>query len=336
VIDWVKANLPLSEPLDLPHGRIVRISPDGEIEWDLKAWLEVPSSSGDTRIRLRVSGDLLEVSGNPSKWLQGHNLWGSDDLVNLTVDMTLAALEALSVRPNPADEAGWRTGGFGVKLAHVAVMFDLGSDDAVVEYLRWLEGAPASNRRVHGLRKGSTVSWTTRALRMKAYHKLQELLDTKQLANHDLRDELLAWASGKLRWEVELRSRELRRLKLDLGVLWKGLDATSVALAYAKLVEMPTRQNPRMAHLDVPQHLRGTLFLWAQGVDLRVALSRRTYYRHRKELLAYGVDIARPPTNEERMRPFEAMVCPFPPLHELPVATPPADLVAKLRAKVLS
>jgi hypothetical protein len=334
VIDWVKANLPLSEPLDLPHGRIVRISPDGEIEWDLRAWLEVPSSSGDTRIRLRASGDLLEVSGNPSKWLQGHNLWGSDDLVNLTVDMTLAALEALSVRPNPADEAGWRTGGFGVKLAHIAVMFDLGSDDAVMEYLRWLEGAPAANRRVHGILKGSTVSWTTRALRMKAYHKLQELLDTKQLANHDLRDELLAWASGKLRWEVELRSRELKRLRLDHAAFWMGVDATGVALAYAKLVEMPARQARRLAVLDLPAHLRGTYALWADGVDLRVALSRPTYYRHRKELLTYGVDISRPPTEEERL-PVVALP-PFPPLHELPVATPPADLVAKLRARTLS
>lgn len=333
MIDWVKANLPLSEPLDLPHGRIVRISPDGEIEWDLKMWLEVPSSSGDTRIRLRVSGDLLEVSGNPSKWLGGHNLWGSDDLVGLTVDMTLAALEALSARPNAADEARWRAGGFGVKLAHVAVMFDLGSDEAVIEYLRWLEGAPASNRRVHGLLKGSTVSWTTRALRMKAYHKLGELLDTKGLANHDLRDELLGWASGKLRWEVELRSRELRRLKLDQAALWKEVDATGVALAYAKLVEMPTRQAPRLALLDLPPHLRGTYALWAQGVDLRVSLSRRTYYRHRKELLAYGVDISRAPTDEERMRPLEAVASPFPPLHELPVATPPAELVAKLRAR---
>lgn len=327
MIDWVKADLPLSAPLGLPHGSVLRLSPDGEVEWQTVTWHDVPNGSGDTSVRLRAWSDVLEISGNPSKWFQGHNLWGSDDLVTLTVDLALAALEALGARPPAPDEARWRAGGFAVKLAHVTVMFDLGSDEAVLEYLHWLEGARASNRRVNGLRKGSTVSWSSRALRMKAYHKLQELLDTRGLANHPQRAELLAWASGKLRWEVELRSRELKRLGLDTGSMWLGLgDTQKIALAYAKLVEMPTRQNPKISGLDVPTHLRATLFLWSQGADPRISLSRPTYYRHRKELLAYGYDITRPPTDEERTTPIERLQCPFPPLWELPLATPPASL----------
>jgi hypothetical protein len=212
-----------------------------------------------------------------------------------------------------------------VKLAHVTVMFDLGSDDAVLEYLHWLDGAKAANRRVNGLRKGSTVAWSSRALRMKAYHKRQELLDTRGLAKHPYRDRLLSWASGKLRWEVELRSRELKRLNLDAGSMWLALgDTRKLALAYAKLVEMPTRQSPKMSGLDVPNHLRATLFLWSQGADLRISLSRPTYYRHRKELLALGYDISRPPTESERTTPIERLQCPFPPLWELPIAEPPA------------
>lgn len=324
MIDWVKADLPLSEPLTLPHGSVLRLSPDGEIEWQTLTWYDVPNGSGDTSIRLRAWTDTLEISGNPNKWFQGHNLWGSSDLVGLTVDLALASLSTLGVQPPEPDKARWRAGGFTVKLAHVNVMFDLGTDEAVLEYLHWLEGAKASNRRVNGLRKGSTVSWTNRSLRMKAYHKLQEVLDTKGLANHPQCSQLLAWASGKLRWEVELRSRELKRLKLDTGAMWQSLgDTQKLALAYAKLVEMPTRPNPKITGLDVPNHLRGTLFMWSQGVDLRVTLSRPTYYRHRKELLAYGYDITRPPTEEERTTPIERLQCPFPPLWELPIATPP-------------
>lgn len=324
MIDWVKADLPLSTPLDLPHGSVLRLSPDGEIEWQTIAWHDVPNGSGDTSVRLRAWSDTLEISGNPNKWFQGHNLWGSGDLVGLTVDLALAALATLGARPPEPDEARWRAGGFAVKLAHVTVMFDLGSDDAVLEYLHWLEGAKAANRRVNGLRKGSTVAWSSRALRMKAYHKLQEVLDTKGLANHPLRSQLLAWASGKLRWEVELRSRELRRLCLDNASIWLMLgDTQKLALSYAKLVEMPTRQNPKVAGLDVPHHLRGTLLLWSQGADLRVSLSKRTYYRHRRELLEYGYDITRPPTEDERTTPLERLQCPFPPLWELPIAAAP-------------
>lgn len=324
MIDWVKADLPLASPLDLPHGSVLRLSPDGEIEWQTIAWHDVPNGSGDTSVRLRAWTDVLEISGNPNKWLNGHNLWGSDDLVGLTVDLARSALATLGARPPEPDEARWRAGGFAVKLAHVTLMFDLGTDDAVLEYLHWLEGASASNRRVNGLRKGSTVSWSTRSLRMKAYHKLQELVDTKGLANHPLRSQLLAWASGKLRWEVELRSRELKRLHLDTADMWLALgDTQKLALAYAKLVEMPTRQNPKVAGLDVPRHLRGTLLLWTQRADLRVSLSKRTYYRHRRELLEYGYDITRPPTEDERTTPLERLQCPFPPLWELPLASPP-------------
>lgn len=331
MIDWVKADLPLSEPLDLPHGRVIRLSADGDIEWETRTWHDVPNGSGDTSVRLRAWSDVLEVSGNPNKWFAGHNLWGSDDLVGLTVELALAALATFGVRPPEPDEARWRAGGFAVRLAHVTLMFDLGSDDAVVEYLGWLEGAPASNRRVHGLRKGSTVAWTTRSLRAKAYHKLQELLDTRALANHPDRDRLLAWAAGKLRWEVELRSRELKRLGLDAGSMWLGLgDTRNIALTYAKLIQMPTHAKPKVAGLDVPQHLRATLFLWSQGADLRISLSRPTYYRHRKALLEYGYDISRPPAPEERTPPIERLRCPFPPLWELPIAEPPEQPAKQL------
>ena len=46
----------------------------------------------------------------------------------------------------------------------------------------------------------------------------------------------------------------------------------------------------------MPQHLRGYLARWKGGEDLRQALSKRTYYRVRRELLPHaGVDIATPP-----------------------------------------
>lgn len=48
--------------------------------------------------------------------------------------------------------------------------------------------------------------------------------------------------------------------------------------------------------------LQGTYKLWAACVDLHDLLSRATWYRHRRELLKFGVDIAQPPAG----RVFEA------------------------------
>ena len=44
--------------------------------------------------------------------------------------------------------------------------------------------------------------------------------------------------------------------------------------------------------MDFPQRLRSTYTLWQIEEDLRSTLPKATYYRHRKELLPYGIDIA--------------------------------------------
>ena len=43
---------------------------------------------------------------------------------------------------------------------------------------------------------------------------------------------------------------------------------------------------------DLPRHLRGTYASWRNGWPLKLSLS--TFYRHRRLLLAYGVDISIP------------------------------------------
>ena len=41
---------------------------------------------------------------------------------------------------------------------------------------------------------------------------------------------------------------------------------------------------------DLPRHLRATYASWRDGLAL--TLSRRTFFRHRAALLAYGIDIS--------------------------------------------
>lgn len=316
MIDWLKANLPLSEPLGLEHARLIRLGPGGEVEWEARSWSSV-EGSGDASVRLRESPGLLEFSGNPAKFLRGHNLAGSSDLVPVAVAAVLRALDRLGARPEHADLLRWREGRFDLKLVHVNAYLDLGTDERALEYLRWLEGASVSRRWARGMLRGSTVSWTSRALRLKVYHKLQEVLDRRLL--HHLREKcasrVVGWLTGKLRFEIELRSRELKRLGLQKGELWNGLDLRRLVLHYAEAVELPKAPPVSASSLQVPRHLRATVLLWREGVDLRTALPRRTFYRHRRELLEYGIDITRPPTPEERLEPVKTP--PFPSLAEV-------------------
>ena len=51
-----------------------------EIEWTTQTRLSL-TGSHDSSISIRsLTPQTIEISGNPAKWLQGHNLFGSNDL----------------------------------------------------------------------------------------------------------------------------------------------------------------------------------------------------------------------------------------------------------------
>ncbi len=80
MIDWVTRHSPLPSLRD-NGGRIASISPDGEIEWQVEKKQQV-SGSHESNISIKSNGaSHLYFDGNPSKWLQGHNLFGSNNLI---------------------------------------------------------------------------------------------------------------------------------------------------------------------------------------------------------------------------------------------------------------
>ena len=91
MIDWVTAELAcLHWPIDA--GRVLKISPNQDIEWETRCRASV-TGSYESSISLKSVGGNgrgqathILLSGNPSKFLQGHNVFGSDDLLALVSD----------------------------------------------------------------------------------------------------------------------------------------------------------------------------------------------------------------------------------------------------------
>ena len=91
MLDWVTAELPC-EYVPFDAGRIMKINTDGTIDWESPcrktitgSWessLQVKSIGGDGQ----GTATHIQLSGNPSKYLQGHNIVGSDDLIGLVHD----------------------------------------------------------------------------------------------------------------------------------------------------------------------------------------------------------------------------------------------------------
>ena len=76
VIDWITAVLPCSHQEPIRGGRLMAVSSDGEIEWEfVKPQSLTGSHESSIQVQTRAP-NVLWISGNPAKWLQGHNVFG--------------------------------------------------------------------------------------------------------------------------------------------------------------------------------------------------------------------------------------------------------------------
>ena len=104
MIDWVTARLRCThDSSKLFGGLVVSMNAKGEVEWQTEKRVVVEGSySKYITVRSHTDG-VIEVSGNPAKFLQGHNVFGSDDLIHL-VTKTLDRLIALDIGLTPTEE----------------------------------------------------------------------------------------------------------------------------------------------------------------------------------------------------------------------------------------
>lgn len=85
MIDWLTGIFPCTHK-PLPAGSVVSVDADGAIEWETVKRLTVRGSHEAT-MKVRSIGSNgegkathLYIDGNPSKFLQGHSVVGSDEL----------------------------------------------------------------------------------------------------------------------------------------------------------------------------------------------------------------------------------------------------------------
>ncbi len=86
MIDWLTGIFLAHKPL--PAGSVVSVDADGAIEWETVKRLTVRSHEATMKVRsIGSNGEgkatHLYIDGNPSKFLQGHSVVGSDDIQGL-------------------------------------------------------------------------------------------------------------------------------------------------------------------------------------------------------------------------------------------------------------
>lgn len=301
MIDWVSCELPCRH-LPLNAGAVMKIDEHGSLEWRAPCRMRVEGSH-ESGVQVRSSGVIddhgrastLWFSGNPSKFLQGHNVFGSDDLISLMVDTYLKVLSSLGIAPEVNDLRQVKEGAYPLNMIDINQSFELPSRSDV---LAWIRAAEFKSKTRHGRpsMKGGTLYWGKSSQRwaLKVYSKGEEIEAPKhRLPEAFTNTPLSKWADTKLRLELRLKKKELREMDIENASHMTVQRAREMYLTYVRKLEMSEQVAlSDEQQLNLPRGLCSTYILWKQGQDLRSILPKNTYYRHRRALLENGIDIA--------------------------------------------
>ena len=168
-----------------------------------------------------------------------------------------------------------------------------------VQVLSWIKAAANSSRlryRGRGQFSGDTLyhGKSSRRWALKCYSKYLEIMAKgHKLPPELLIPQLLDWADKSLRIEAVIRSMELKRRGLDFASAWTPEAAKLLLQDLIGHLEMTDSFIlPDEVVELLPTRLKPVYSLWISGHDMHTQYARRTFYRHRSELLKYGIDIA--------------------------------------------
>lgn len=301
-------------------GRVLALNPGGGVEWEKSGHVTVPGSHDNRLFVASPDGCGLYLSGNPVKFFQGHNLFGSTDHTGLFFCAGQAARE-LGLFPQPEVFEHQFLPPRWTRL-DLTRSYRFATD---AEARAWLRDVAAAARSRHGgaVLTDGTVYWGKGSKRwvMKAYLKSDEIKARGR--GHRFSNSLSVipgalsaltdWASGVVRFELMLRGLELDLLNRQLAPAGLSVDDVPARQVWGWYWDRLTwNRNVEAVEVDVldaslKPHLRGYLARWRAGEDLRSDLPAPSYYRVRRQLLAAcGVDIATPPPPRPGSAPQEA------------------------------
>ena len=299
MIDWVSAILPCKhDPSKLISGLVMSFDAQGNNEWTVNKTLSVEGSySSKIQIKSHTENQIY-ISGNPTKFLQGHNLFGSNDLVSIMGKFfdELLKHENLGLCPDPFQYANIKDGHYELTRVDVNESWHLDNKKDVLAWIRAVGSTAYMKHRGAGQFSGDTAYFgkNSRRWSLKCYSKGHELsAKGHRLPKELMIPELLEYADKALRIEAVIRSMELKRLGLDYASNWDIDTATMLLRSYLDNLEMSDVYMLKDDVLDsLPMRLRMVYQSWLNGDDLKQIMTKPTFYRVRKEMEKYGIDIS--------------------------------------------
>ena len=316
MIDYLTVRITLPRPL--PHaidgGHFTRTGEAGEVEQSTARRKRVIGSHEATlHIRAQSTAEL-ELTGNPAKFVQGHNLYGSSDPVEV-LWAALLLMEGAGALPCSLASLGLSgplTMASCTEISRIdcTVMllgltwFDVETSLRSLRVAgrlrdRGASGLPHPWDRGGGVTFGSAPGKSMRHRSITFYSKGEDVKVHPLPALMANDSEVMEWVKRSLRCEVRLGSNYLRKTGLRAMENWTAETALDEWKAMMERVDMNGSDERPEGLEKLPAHLQVAYAAWLSGADLSTMFARRTYYRKRAEILkAIDVDIAIPKPTE--------------------------------------
>ncbi|VVE37383.1 hypothetical protein PPN31114_03977 [Pandoraea pneumonica] len=255
------------------------------------------------------NGAAINICSSPLTPLQGHNVFGSDNVRVLCSTLICAVLNALQLEYTERQRVAWRAGKFTLGAFDITYRFGLPEGvtlKQILEHIRltlpW-EFRPAVSSQGVGIR----FEVPRRNAAFLLYDKAQKLTDQRTRSLKYLRavvgdddvEKILAGlnaaALNSVRVELKLDKKYLAQHKLNRGSAWTVEKVREVfweETAHLRLESYVPLRQLRNKIDGVGKHLHYILELWAREADLRAICPASTFDRHRSAIRkATGIDI---------------------------------------------
>lgn len=247
-------------------------------------WIQ--GSYGDQiQIKSKNENTLL-IQGNFFKWLYGHNVTGTTDLIKLvsdTVNELIKIFDALKPKKDELDDI--KQGVFKIHRIDLnkAILFE--DKQQAQLYLAMIKEHgtyPRRKKETHG--NGTYFGLKSIRTTLLYYHKGTEVGSHKKQQQR-ITAELKAYADCMVRCEVRLFSQHLRDNQLNYGYHWNEDLVVEIVEQNHALLNLP----PPIAEADLPARYVRFLATSKQGA-LPIAYTPTTIARYKRDLAKqYGV-----------------------------------------------
>lgn len=306
MIDWlslaVDASLLPDEFVDaLNLDRVMRVTPDGDIKWEISAWDSVRSDSHQISCKL---GSLFQLQGSPARVGFKNNVFGSLDIVYCAEKMITFIAEHFGFKRDdlPPIER-WNC-----TRIDVTRNYFMQSEAEARQAILALKQMPSGTQKVSYEENGVYIGKRSRRTTAKIYLKGQDAKRLVRTKKAFYTEEELKLTQHLLRFELSIKSHTIRELKKIIpkyhfkkftprfllkthedyfNQYISQVEVANMGSLLDTLLDIAPTEGQAKAAYDFYLKIRQIGYEQAKA-----SATTRTFYRHRKLLRSAGLSLS--------------------------------------------